>query len=342
MNLNFDLGTSAESQADKIWDVIVIGSGPAGLSAALYASRAHLDTLVLTGEAIGGQVSLTSDVDNYPGFPDGIGGVGLVQNMQSHAEQFGATVQIDTVTEVELGQRPFLVAGQYGNYYARALIVATGASPRKLGVPGERELTGRGVSYCATCDGWFFQGKDVVVVGGGDSALEEALFLTKYARKVMVVHRRDELRAGPALQKRAFSNGKIEFIWNAVVTEISGTQNVEAVELKDTQTGKQWELPTDGVFIFIGHVPNGELFEGQLETDDRGYVVADRHMATSVEGVWAAGEIADPVFRQVITSAGMGAAAAIQAQRWLDEHEDESSQATAVRVAKERALRLEQ
>jgi thioredoxin reductase (NADPH) len=341
MNLSFDLGTTAESQSDKVWDVIVIGSGPAGLSAALYTSRAHLDTVVLTGEAIGGQVSLTSDVDNYPGFPDGIGGAGLVQNMQSHAEQFGATVQIDTVAAVELGQRPFLVAGQNGDYYARALIVATGASPRKLDVPGERELTGRGVSYCGTCDGWFFQGKNVVVVGGGDSALEEALFLTKYASKVTVVHRRSELRAGPALQKRAFSNDKIEFIWNATVTRILGTQNVEAVELTDAQTGKQWELPIDGVFIFIGHFPNGQLFEGQLETDDRGYVVVDRHMATNVEGVWAAGEIADPDFRQVITSAGMGAAAAIQAQRWLDEHEDESSQGTALSGAQEQAASLE-
>jgi thioredoxin reductase (NADPH) len=341
MNLSFDLGTSAESQSDKIWDVIVIGSGPSGLSAALYASRAHLDTLVLTGEAIGGQVSLTSDVDNYPGFPDGIGGVGLVQNMQSHAERFGATIQIETVAAVDLSQRPFLVSGQSGNTYARALIVATGASPRMLDVPGEHELTGRGVSYCATCDGWFFQGKHVVVVGGGDSALEEALFLTKYARKVTVVHRRNELRAGPALQKRAFANEKIEFIWNAIVTEISGTQNVEAVELTDTQTGKQWEQPIDGVFIFIGHVPNGKLFEGQLEIDDRGYIVVNRHMATNVEGVWAAGEIADPVFRQVITSAGMGAAAAIQAQRWLDEHEDESSQTTALLVAQEGTFSLE-
>jgi len=333
MNLSFDIGLSKEASGDRIWDVVVIGSGPAGLSAALYASRAHLDTLVLTGEAVGGQVSLTSEVDNYPGFPEGISGSELVQNLQSHAERFGATVQIDTVAGVDLNQRPFVLQGQYDSYHARALIITTGASPRKLDVPGEIELTGRGVSYCATCDGWFFQGKDIVVVGGGDSALEEALFLTKYARKVTIVHRRNELRAGPALQKRAFANEKIDFVWNATVTKIVGTQHVEATELTDTRTGKVWELPTDGVFVFIGHIPNTELFRGQLAIDHHGYLVVNARMATNVEGVWAAGEIADSVFRQVITSAGMGAAAAIQAQRWLDEREEENEEAISFSVS---------
>jgi thioredoxin reductase (NADPH) len=319
MNFTFDLGKDAEQ--DKIYDLIIIGSGPAGLSAALYAGRAHLDTLVLTGDQIGGQVAATYEMDNYPGFPEGITGPELVQNMQAQAERFGAVMQLDTVTAVDLGQRPFRLTGYNGEYRARALVVATGATPRKLDVPGEQEFTGRGVSYCATCDGWFFNDKDVIVVGGGDSALEEGLFLTKYARKVTVVHRRDQLRAGPTLQKRALDNEKIDFIWNAVVTGITGADKVQAVRLKDTQTGKEWERATDGVFVFIGHIPNTDLFQGQLEIGEQGYLVSNELMATSVQGVWAAGEITDAVFRQVITSAGMGAAAAIQAQRWLDEQE---------------------
>ncbi len=319
MNFTFDLGQDVEQ--DKVYDLIIIGAGPAGLSAALYAGRAHLDTLVLTGDQIGGQVATTNEVDNYPGFPEGITGPELVQNMQAQAERFGAVVQLDTVIAADLGQQPFHLTGYNGEYRARALVVATGAAPRKLGVPGEQEFTGRGVSYCATCDGWFFNDKDVIVVGGGDSALEEALFLTKYARKVTVVHRRDELRAGPTLQKRAFDNEKIGFVWNAVVTGITGADGLQAVNLKDTQTGKECERAADGVFVFIGHIPNTSLFQGQLEIGEQGYLVSDELMATSVQGVWAAGEAADSVFRQVVTSAGMGAAAAIQAQRWLDEQE---------------------
>jgi thioredoxin reductase (NADPH) len=324
MNLTFDTGLDLGAEKDKIYDLIIVGSGPAGLSAALYAGRAHLGTLVLTGSQVGGQVSLTNEVENYPGFPEGLAGPELVQRMQTQAERFGALIEMDTVTAVDLNQRPFRLSGYNGEYRTRALIIATGASPRKLNVPGEAEFTGRGVSYCATCDGWFFQDKDVIVVGGGDSALEEALFLTKYARKVTIVHRRDELRAGPALQKRARVNAKIDFIWNAVVTSILGENGVQAVRLKDTQTGEEREHVTDGVFIFIGHIPNTDLFEGQLEIDDHGYLVTQAYVNTAVEGVWAAGEIADPVFRQVITSAGMGAAAAIQAQRWLDEQEAET------------------
>ena len=326
MNLRFDLDMGKEIEKDKIYDVIVIGSGPSGLSAALYASRAHLDTLLLTGSEVGGQVSLTNEVDNYPGFAEGLTGPELVQKMQAHAERFGTVVQIDTITEADLSRRPFHLKGLYDEYWARALVISTGASPRKLHVPGESEFTGRGVSYCATCDGWFFRDKEVIVVGGGDSALEEGIFLTHYARKVTVVHRRDELRAGPALQKRAFDNEKIDFIWNAVVTEIVGEGNVKAVRLENTQTGEQWEHPVDGVFIFIGHIPNTTLFEDQLEVDEHGYLVVDGRYATNVEGVWAAGEVADPVFRQVITSAGMGAAAGIQAQRWLDGQETEEAQ----------------
>jgi thioredoxin reductase (NADPH) len=322
MNLTFDtgLGTKAE---EKVYDVIIIGSGPAGLSAALYTSRAHLDTLVLTGTTLGGQVSTTSDVDNYPGFPEGITGPELVQNMQTQAERFGAVMQLDTITAADLSQRPFRLSGYNDEYRARALVITTGAAPRKLQVPGEEEFTGRGVSYCATCDGWFFRDKDVIVVGGGDSAMEESLFLTKFARKVTVVHRRDQLRAGPALQKRAFDNDKIGFIWNAVVTEVVGEDGVKAVRLKDTQTGKEWEHAADGVFVFIGHIPNTDLFKGQLEIGEGGYLVTDAFLSTGIPGVWAAGEVTDSVFRQVVTSAGMGAAAAIQAQRWLDEQDQD-------------------
>jgi len=323
MNLSFDMGLNLEAEQDKIYDVIIIGSGPAGLSAAIYAGRAYLDTMMLTGDKIGGQVALTHEVENFPGFPEGVAGPELVQRWQAQAERFGAILQIDSTTAVDLSQRPFRLTGYNGEYRARALIIATGAAPRKLDVPGEKELIGRGVSYCATCDGWFFREKEVVMVGGGDSAVEEALFLTKYARKVTIIHRRDQLRAGPTLQKRAFANEKIEFIWNAIVTEIIGEGGVKALRLKNTRSGEEWEHATNGIFVSIGHVPNTGLFKDQLEIDEHGYLVTDGHMATSVEGVWAAGEVTDSVFRQMITSAGMGAAAAIQVQRWLDEQEGE-------------------
>ncbi|RMF34604.1 MAG: thioredoxin-disulfide reductase [Chloroflexi bacterium] len=326
--MEFSLGMPAtgEPTTDKLFDVIVIGSGPAGLTAALYAARAHLDVLVLTGSEIGGQVALTTEVENYPGFPEGIQGPELVQRMQEQAERFGARVELDTITAVDFQRHPFVLTGYNGNYLARAVIVATGASPRKLQVPGEAELTGRGVSYCATCDGWFFQDKEVVVVGGGDSAMEEGLFLTKFARKVTVVHRRDQLRASKILQKRAFANPKMDFIWDTVVTEILGEEKVEAVRLKNVKTGEELVMPIDGVFIFIGHIPNTSIFQGQLEIDEGGYLVVDRRMHTSVPGVFAAGEVADPIFRQVITSAGMGAAAAMEAEKWLAERKAEQEE----------------
>jgi thioredoxin reductase (NADPH) len=303
---------------EKVYDLIVIGSGPAGLSAAVYAGRAHLDTLVITGNELGGQIATASEVENYPGFPDGLTGPALVDQLQKHAERFGAKVQMDYITNADLSKRPFTLTGYSGKYRARALIVAIGASPRKLGIPGEERLTGRGVSYCATCDGWFFQNKEVVVVGGGDSALEEGLFLTKYASKVTVIHRRDQLRAGPTLRKRATENEKIHFVWDTVVDEIQGDTAVESVQLRNVKTGETSELTTDGAFVFIGHIPNTTLFVGKLDMDDRGYLIVDARMRTSVEGVWVAGEVGDPYFRQAITSAGTGAAAAIGAQRWLD------------------------
>lgn len=300
--------------------VLVLGSGPAGLAAGLYTARADLNPVILTGMELGGQVSLTYTVENYPGFPDGVGGQELVELFKKQAERFGARVEYDTVTDVDLSRRPFLVKTYNTEYLADTLIIATGATPRHLNIPGEVELTGRGVSYCATCDGWFFKDKDVVVVGGGDSALEEGIFLTRYARSVTIVHRRSELRAGVILQKRATENPKIHFIWNSVVTEVLGDQAVKAIRIKKVNTGEECDQPADGIFIFIGHEPNTQLFQGQLEMDNHGYIKVDTLMRTNVPGVYVAGEAGDPNYRQVITSAGMGAAAAMQAGRFLDEH----------------------
>jgi thioredoxin reductase (NADPH) len=302
--------------------VIVIGSGPAGLTAALYAARAMLNPLVISGSELGGQISITNEVENYPGFPEGITGPELVQLMQKQAEKFGARVLIDEVTEVNFKDGPpFSVKTHGDTFEAEAVIVCVGASPHRLGVPGEEELIGRGVSFCATCDGFFFRDKDVVVVGGGDSAMEEALFLTRFASAVKVIHRRDELRAGETLKKRAFANEKISFIWDSVVEEIMGDGKVEAVRTRNVKTDETSELATDGVFIYIGHYPNTSIFEGQLEMDERKYLITDKHMATSVPGVTAAGEVQDPIFRQIATSIGQGCAAAMMTERWLEEQE---------------------
>ena len=324
-----EMSTSKSTGSERV-KMLIIGSGPAGLSAALYAARANLDPVLLTGMELGGQVSLTHIVENYPGFPEGIGGSELVELFQKQAERFGAKVEFDTATEVDLSQRPIRVVTYNTEYLADALIISTGATPRHLGVNGEIELTGRGVSYCATCDGWFFKEKDVVVVGGGDSALEEALFLTRYADSVTIIHRRDELRAGAILQKRAASNPKIKFVWDTILTDILGEEAVTGVALKNVKTGEDSELTTDGVFIFIGHLPNNDLFQDQLKMDELGYLVVDDHMQTNVPGVYAAGEIADPIFRQVITSAGMGAAASMQAIHFIEALEDELPEVEAL------------
>jgi thioredoxin reductase (NADPH) len=316
--------TTTNGNKREVHDIIIIGSGPAGLSTALYAARAHRKPLVITGNELGGQVSITNEVENYPGFPEGLTGPELVDRMQKHAERFGAQVQIDYISEVDFSRRPFRLTGYNGDYFAKAVIIASGARPRLLEISGETKLTGRGVSYCGTCDGYFFQGKEIVVVGGGDSALEEGVFLTKYATKVTIIHRRDQFRAGATLQARARKNDKIDVIWDTIVTEIIGDEAVRAVRLKNLKTGQEWERPIDGVFIFIGHIPNNDLYEGQLEFDELGYLVVDREMRSSVEGIWVAGEAADPIFRQVVTSAGTGAAAAMAADRWLSEHEDDS------------------
>lgn len=302
--------------------IIVIGSGPAGLTAALYAARATLNPLVIVGNQLGGQVAITYEVENYPGFPDGTTGPELVEMMRQQAEKFGARYAYDSVVSVDFSKgSPFTVKTYEEEYEAEAVIVTAGASPRKLGVPGESDFVGRGVSYCATCDGFFFRGKDVVVVGGGDSALEEGLFLTKFANSVNIVHRRDELRAGPILQKRAMSHDKINFIWNTVIDKIEGNGTVQNIELRDVTTNEVQEKPIDGVFIFIGHYPNSDFLRDQLEMDEQGYVITDELMRTSVPGIFAAGEIQDPVYRQVATSVGQGCAAAMQAQKWLSERE---------------------
>ena len=322
----FNLGSvstpsKTSDEKGKHVKVLVLGSGPAGYAAALYAARAELEPVVLTGMQLGGQASLTYTIENYPGFPEGVGGPELGEMFQKQAEHFGAITEFDLATGVDFSTRPFKVSTDNSEYLADSVIISTGASPNHLEIPGEEKLTGRGVSYCATCDGWFFKDKKVVVVGGGDSALEEGLFLTRYASEVTIIHRRDELRAGAILQNRALEHEKIKFLWNTIVTEVVGEEKVESVKVKNVVTDEESALETDGVFIFIGHTPNTQIFEGQLELDDNGYIKVNNLMETSVEGVFAGGEAADPHFRQVVTSAGMGAAAAIQATRYLEAQE---------------------
>jgi thioredoxin reductase (NADPH) len=267
---------------------------------------------------------LTYTIENYPGFPEGVGGAQLGELFQKQAEHFGAVTEFESANSVDLSQRPFKVTTDNIEYLADSLIVGTGASPNHLNIAGEVELTGRGVSYCATCDGWFFKDKKVVVVGGGDSALEEGLFITRYASSVTIVHRRDEFRASPILQHRAKEHPKVDFILNTIVTEVIGTDKLEALRLKNVKTGDETILETDGLFIFIGHTPNTEMFKGQLDMNELGYIYINEKMETNIRGVFAAGEVADPHFRQVVTSAGMGAAAAIQATRFLEAESEQS------------------
>jgi thioredoxin reductase (NADPH) len=314
--MNETTGSNTDNLSEHV-KLLILGSGPAGLAAALYAARAELAPVVLSGTELGGQAALTFSIENYPGFPEGVGGAELGDLFQKQAERFGAKIKFGSAYQVDLSSRPFKVVADEGEILAEALIIATGASPNHLNIPGETEFTGQGVSYCATCDGWFFKDKRVVVVGGGDSALEEGLFLTRYASSVTVFHRRDSLRAGAVLQKRALEHPKMHFIWNTVLTGVKGKEKVEAVSTKNFQTGEESLYPTDGVFVFIGHRPNTGIFDGQIEMEN-GYIQVDNHMNTSVAGVYAAGEAADPHFRQVITSAGMGAAAAIEATHFLE------------------------
>jgi thioredoxin reductase (NADPH) len=310
--------------------VVIIGSGPAGFTAGLYTARANLSPLIIAGDQIGGQVSLTYEVENYPGFPEGVSGIEMVDKFQKQAEKFGARILYELATEVDFRKgSPFTIKTASETYTADTVIITTGASARRLEVPGEEALIGRGVSYCATCDGFFFRGKDVVVVGGGDSALEEGLFLTRYANNVKIIHRRDELRAGQILQDRALGNEKISFIWDTIVDEVKGSEVVEAVGLRNLKTGQTNQLSTQGVFVFVGHFPNTGIFKGQLEMDSHDYLITDKLYQTSVEGVYAAGEAQDPVFKQVATSVGQGCSAAMSAIRWLEQHEGETSKAVS-------------
>jgi len=303
---------------NNVENVVIIGSGPAGYTAALYAARADLKPLVFEGSQSGGQLMITTDVENYPGFPDGIMGPELMDKFRKQAERFGARLMTTDVTEVDFSSRPFTVRVGADEYLAKTVIVSTGASAQWLDVPGEKELTGRGVSACATCDGFFFRDKRLIVVGGGDSAMEEADFLTKFASKVTIVHRRDEFRASAIMAKRALDNPKIDVIWNAVVTAIHGETEVTAATLQDTVTGEFSEHPVDGVFVAIGHKPNTGLLAGQLDLDEKGYVVLTGHGThTSVEGVMAAGDVADSVYRQAVTAAGTGCQAAIDVSHFL-------------------------
>jgi len=320
--------------------VLIVGSGPAGMAAALYTARAQLNPVVIAGNQLGGQAAITHEIENYPGFPGGISGPELVERMKEQSEHFGAEFKFDMVTDVDFSQgSPFLVKTYQEEYLADSVLVTIGADPRKLGVPGEESGVGFGVSYCGTCDGFFFREKEIVVVGGGDSAIEEALFLTRFASKVTVIHRRDELRAGVQLQKRAFNNEKIEFIWDTEVLEViqggdgNAVNAVNAVKLRNRKTDEVSEFPTQGVFIFIGHDPNSPIFGDQLALTDNGYIITDERMRTSVDGVFAAGEIQDQIWRQVATSVGQGTSAAMQAIHWLEANEEELQVLDAAEVA---------
>jgi thioredoxin reductase (NADPH) len=311
-----------QDNAAGLRDVIIIGAGPAGLSAAIYAGRAGLTTLILTGMFIGGQAATTDRIENYPGFPEGISGDELTDLMRKQAERFGAEVVIDQVTGVALHTHPFGVKTASEQYESKSVIIATGASPRRLGVPGEEEFIGRGVSFCAICDGFFYQDKSVIVVGGGNSAIEEALFLTKFASRVYIVHRRDRLRADDILQKRVEGNERIEIVWDSIVTQILGDAQVSGVRLKNLKTGQMTTLNTDGIFVYIGNVANTQLFAGQIELDQQGYIITDARQRTSIKGVFAAGDVQERVLQQVVTACSTGAKAAMEAEKFIAALED--------------------
>ena len=310
----------SDTEPVKIYDVIIIGSGPAGYTAAIYTSRAKLSTLVISGSLPGGQLMTTSEVENYPGFPNGIFGPELMMNMRQQAERFGAVFLDDEVTKVDFTNNPFKIETNSQSLRGEAILACTGASPRKLGIEAEQQFAGRGVSYCATCDGPFFKGEDIVVVGGGDTAIEEATFLTKFGKSVKIIHRRDFLRASKILQEKAFENSKIQFVWNNVVTRITGNKKIESIEVKNLTTGKTQNLSVGGLFVAIGHEPNTSIFKDQLELDDKGYVVLKENTRTSVEGVFAAGDVHDYRYRQAVTAAGFGCMAALDVEKWLSEN----------------------
>ena len=304
-------------------NVVIIGSGPAGYTAAIYAARANLEPLVFEGMQPGGQLTITTDVENYPGYPDGVMGPEMMADFKRQAERFGTEVKFEQITEVDFDTWPFHLKGDFGEYHAKSIIVSTGASARLLGLESESRLMGHGVSACATCDGAFFKDKDVLVVGGGDTAMEEANFLTRFATKVTVVHRREVFRASKIMLERAQKNPKIDWLLNKTISEVKAGESgkVSSVLLEDTQSGEVQEQATDGVFIAIGHQPNSKLFTGKLDLDDEGYILVHDGTRTSVDGVFAAGDITDRVYRQAVTAAGMGCMAAIDCERWLEARE---------------------
>jgi len=302
--------------------LVIVGSGPAGLTAAIYAARANLNPLMIEGALAGGQLMLTTDVENYPGFPDGILGPDMMAKFRDQAERFGTRFLTKDVTRVDFSVRPFHIGVGDDTYEADAVIISTGASARWLEVPGEDKLRGFGVSACATCDGFFFRNRELVVVGGGDSAMEEAIFLTKFASKVTIIHRRDEFRASRIMAERALAHPKVDVVWDSVVAEILGAEAVTGVRIRNVKTDEIRDFATEGVFVAIGHVPNTDLFKGQIELDDPGYVILGENTMTSVPGVFAAGDLADHTYRQAITAAGTGCMAAIDAARWLDSRQE--------------------
>ncbi len=316
------------SENKKTWRVIIIGSGPAGYTAAIYAARAELSPLVIAGSGAdpkigipGGQLMLTTDVENYPGFPEGVTGPEMMELFRKQAERFGAEIVYADATAVDVSERPFRVGTAKESYRAEALIIATGAAAKWLGLESETKLQNRGVSACATCDGALYRGKEIAVVGGGDTAVEEALFLTRFATKVTVIHRRDELRASKIMQARAFGNDKIEFLWDSEVVEVLGEKEVEGLRIKNRKTGDESTTTVGALFVAIGHEPNTAAFRETLETDDQGYIIVSHGTQTSVEGVFACGDVMDKVYRQAVTAAGTGCAAAIDSERWLAEQE---------------------
>jgi len=303
---------------EKLYDVIIIGSGPSGYTAAIYAARANLSVLMFQGYLTGGQLMSTTDVENYPGFEDGILGPAMMEKFEQQARRFGTEMIAEDVIAVDFSKRPFTIKADSGSYYARSVIISTGASAKWLGLPSEQRLQGHGVSACATCDGFFFKNKDIAVVGGGDTAMEEAIFLTRYASHVTVIHRRDSLRASKIMQERAFKNPKISFIWDTDVIEVLGENAVTGLRLRNLKTGEESILPVQGFFLAIGHQPNTDLFKGIIEMDKAGYIVPVEHTMTNIPGIFAAGDVTDHRYRQAVTAAGDGCRAALDAERWLE------------------------